>query len=812
MRVRPSVVFGLGSSGAYVISNIERLLYEVVGDTPLDFLKMIAIDTDTTRKEDEPPPGGHRRQNLPIHESNLGRAIRDLRAVLKEHFDWLSGADIHIPGAGAGNLRGGGRLMLFNKLPDLWQTIQRSTHEVEQAARQPQTEARLREAMTGRGIAAPPGLVNADSPVAYVIGTLAGGTGSGSVVDFGYMLRDASPHCFRIGVFFIPDRSANVVFQENAWSALKDLEYFCQHPQAFRSAWWPEANHTARRYGGEDGTPYDLVYLLSEHDEHRVFKLKYSPNAASPLISMAALQVTADVLGLFDHRSALIANINAQVPGEAKHHMFLNFNLRAVCYPKYELSEAAACRAIDRDICELWLNTTHHQSSNGRTPIREEEWRSVGRRFWNERFESVWRGAQSSVDLATLTRRLLDGGIAEPEAELRHQFSGNVQGTIHSQVGQELPNRLGELQRMAREGLAATLQQTRNLRAAELFLDGFRQEIVHTLNYWTQLGVPPHEDEPAWRREAADSVEIALRAKSHWPARLLNARSDVLRDELQALLNKLGMFLLRRTLAEFTQWMDRHLSEWLTQLRRSIEAVQDTARNRHGALIAQLNSAGAPVLRLSRSSSVGFEQEIGELVARPIETSITYLRYAGAESFEGIFAVTTNQDAEADRQMFLTLKNLVQPELLRRLQAKGPVDIVAEITAQGRVPQAVSTLKDTHALSLATKLSLVKGRAAVPSFICARDLATAERLEKTLRVENPELPEMLPKALPIFDHMAIFYQEGAKLDPDLLADAESFAEKYAAAMADPHRRPELLDPLATLKGPSKCPPVVGGAQ
>jgi hypothetical protein len=58
---------------------------------------------------------------------------------------------------------------------------------------------------------------------------------------------------------------------------------------------------------------------------------------------------------------------------------------------------------------------------------------------------------------------------------------------------------------------------------------------------------------------------------------------------------------------------------------------------------------------------------------------------------------------------------------------------------------------------------------------------------------------MDPKPLPVFDHMAIFYQEGAKLSPESLSDAESFAGHYDRAMKDPNRRPELVDPLGPLK-------------
>jgi hypothetical protein len=800
MKVRSSVIFGLGSSGAYVISNIERLLYEVVGNTRLDFLRMIAIDTDTTRKEDEAPPGGYRRQNLPIYENNLGWAMRNLRDYLGDHFDWCGTADIHIPGAGAGNLRGGGRLMLFNKLPDVRRAINEATAAVQNAVLHPGTEAQLRNELSQRGIAAPPGLIDANQTVVYTIGTLAGGTGSGSCVDFGYLIRDTAPNTRRIGIFFIPDGAAPIVFQENTWSVLKDLEYFCENPAAFQHAVWPSANRAEHPYRGGDGWPFDLVYLISESDYQKSFKLRYEPNARAPLVEMVALQVTADVLGMFEHRDSILSNLNAQVPsGLARHHMFLNFNLRAVCYPKYEISEAATCRVISDNICDAWLSHSVYQTPTGTSPIRDEDWRRSGRKYWNDQFNPIWHGAKASVDLAALTRRLLAGDVPEPEDNLRHQFSGNVQGTIYSLVAQQLPDRLRELQSMVKAGLATRLQETRSIRCAALFLEGLRQEMDYSQQYWTQLGVPERRDESAWTAFVATQVESLFRQKSKLAVVMLNARHDYVQDQLQTILNFLGMYLLRRTLAEFSEWMDRALCDWLDQLRRSLETIRNLARSRSAALLNLLNGVPAPVLRLTRSANVGFEAEIEEAANRQPETPITYLRTAQDGSFEGIFAITADQDAASDAALFLTLKNLLQPEYLRRLEEKGRVDIVQEVMAQNRVGQARLALKDAYGLSLATNLELIRAHTTVPSFVCARDTDTAKRLSEILQNNEPGLPAMQPKALPVFDHMAIFYQEGARLEPARLADAESYQRQYNRAMQDTTRRIELLDPLATVR-------------
>ena len=89
----------------------------------------------------------------------------------------------------------------------------------------------------------------------------------------------------------------------------------------------------------------------------------------------------------------------------------------------------------------------------------------------------------------------------------------------------------------------------------------------------------------------------------------------------------------------------------------------------------------------------------------------------------------------------------------------------------------------------------------VPAYVLAKDEAMAAKLLRNLR-EQGVIPELLPKELPLLDHMALFYQEGGKLDTTLLSDRDAFASSYATAIA---RNPEFLDPLRLLRGPEKTP-------
>jgi hypothetical protein len=52
------------------------------------------------------------------------------------------------------------------------------------------------------------------------------------------------------------------------------------------------------------------------------------------------------------------------------------------------------------------------------------------------------------------------------------------------------------------------------------------------------------------------------------------------------------------------------------------------------------------------------------------------------------------------------------------------------------------------------------------------------------------------KDLPMLDHMAIFYQEGADFEPDFLDGAATYQSAYEQRLKS---RPDYIDPLGYMK-------------
>ena len=801
MRINPSVVIGLGSTGSYVVSNLERILYEVVGDVPLDLFRLISLDTDTRPKEDEPPPGGRRGISYSAHVADTGQAIQNLRQALGKDFNWCPD-NLIIEGEGAGNLRSGGRLLLFSHFSQISQMIQQAAFEVGQAALQETSTRLFNQQFERRHIAPPENLINPNRTSVYLVGTLAGGTCSGMCVDLGYAIKDAAPQAERIGVFLVPGRTQAPVFLENTWATLKDLEFFCDNPSSFRSVWVSDAG-ARQRFEAKNQLPFDFAYLLSGVNEHGNQRMPYAPNSTSPLVVMASMHLAASLLGMNAHISASHVNIVNQVQTKPKNRFFLNYNLRAVSYPKYEISEAAACGVICDTICPRWLSRENYLSAGGTRPLHEEDVRAAGRRFWNGSFDQIWLGLSGGVEVKPLVEPIVRGASNDPAADLLRQLADPNQGTIFSQVYQVLSGRTLMIRKQINEGVGTVLQQNQNVRYAELYLEGIKEELEHTLRFWDAAGVPSREDPSSWSTVARRDID-ALLGKYRILSKTLAAHEQLLSDEIENLLVRLRMYLMRKVLRDIQLWLANEISPWLATLRASFETVGSLANRRRAVLSQQMKELHGPILKLGRSGNESLASEIESLSS--IEPIFAKPLIANGENgYVGIFAVKSLQDSGDNRKVFLALKNQIQPQALRALEAKGTVDVVQQIREQARMNQVVDHFRDAQSMSLETRLGLLKNPAAVPSFVLAKDAATAGSLILDMQRAMGNPPPVTAQPLPMFDHMVLFYQEGAcsvqpgtvyQSMPEVLSDSSVYREHYDAKMQD---SPQNLDPLASTK-------------
>jgi hypothetical protein len=211
--------------------------------------------------------------------------------------------------------------------------------------------------------------------------------------------------------------------------------------------------------------------------------------------------------------------------------------------------------------------------------------------------------------------------------------------------------------------------------------------------------------------------------------------------------------------------------------------------------VAGLANPTGPVLKISRSQQIKFAAEIAEFAHTKLDLEDSFFLSTDEEgTLTGTFAMPLDQRPTQVVQLFSTLLSKIQPQMLTAVERNGPVNIGREIIEQGMTAATAQRANVAHQLSVSVLGALAVEPNAVPAYILAKDEAAAASILAELNTRQQHIPPYQPKALPLFDHMAIFLQEGAKLSPDELRHASDFAMAYNASMAQP-RGPEIIDPF-----------------
>lgn len=264
ITIKRTVLIGIGGTG-------QRVLQYVKGEFQKHFpkgvppaIKLIAFDTDTQRSTTG-AIGPIAALHVPSEFKHLtATGVRRL-LQLREIQAWappLDKWDLSDIVSGTGQRRASGRLALFNNALAVYNTLKNTIAQVKGV-----DVKDIMELWPEFQIAEP-----THTPVeVYVVASLAGGTGSGMLLDIGFMVRDIigeeGPDRI-IGIFLLPgiftSFPASDFARGNAYAALKELDFWLdtltetevEYPGGIRIKW-----------GGPLRKPYNFVYLLDNVNE-----------------------------------------------------------------------------------------------------------------------------------------------------------------------------------------------------------------------------------------------------------------------------------------------------------------------------------------------------------------------------------------------------------------------------------------------------------------------------------------------------------------------------------------------------------------
>ena len=235
--VHPTLFIGLGGTGKEVLLRLRRKFYEKWRVPGLPCMAYVWIDTDT---RDSVNALGEKLDETELElkfevdevvELLKGTVDEDLGDVLRNKnrysfiHDWLHpeverfGVDI---ANGAGSVRSVGRLAFFSKYSRIQQRLERSINRITAQPSIVETETNYL-----------PGVEFDPTPVAYLIFSVAGGTGGGTFLDVSFLLKDLKLVSRTTGIVVLPNVYHDTPHTEegarshgNAYSALMELEHF----------------------------------------------------------------------------------------------------------------------------------------------------------------------------------------------------------------------------------------------------------------------------------------------------------------------------------------------------------------------------------------------------------------------------------------------------------------------------------------------------------------------------------------------------------------------------------------------------------
>ncbi len=377
--VIPTLMIGIGGTGKEVLLRLRRRLVERYGTLSiLPFLQFMHIDTDTT-------VAAHEQYNLRGSDDPLDQEVRfksieridltiDRMGKFVEHINnfpqirrWFPN-DFKIGGLGnlgegACQVRMASRLGFFHA--DNFRSI---AGRLEQCKRQLRDAAILqRSARLGFEFA--PQDMNV-----FVIASLAGGTGSGTFLDMGFLLQLYFPQAERVGILLLPgffiDYAGGERIRANGYAALMELNYYSlghsfladwgggrsEHllPPPFSTTYLIDGSNEAGLVIGSSGKEYDAYRMVAE-----VLFQDYSTGKFAGIKRATRANLVNFNRNVYTHNflnEALRMGSgqgHKNIGGDTYPTSFGSFGLAMISFPTDRMHSACACR-LALQILDFW--------------------------------------------------------------------------------------------------------------------------------------------------------------------------------------------------------------------------------------------------------------------------------------------------------------------------------------------------------------------------------------------------------------------------------------------------------------------------
>ncbi|HWI51789.1 MAG TPA: tubulin-like doman-containing protein, partial [Symbiobacteriaceae bacterium] len=264
-QIQRTMVVGLGGTGGEVIKRLKRRLRRQ--GQANSYIRFISLDTDLrSGLATIQFPALEPRERVPLHYPNPENVLESphLYPTIQHLFHQGKRVDISLlaDGTGAGLMPVVGRTAMHLNAGQVYGALQRALKDLQAIPAQPGGQPLTEEFRI------------------YVVGSVAGGTGAGCIIDAAVLIRHvfASFKYQLIGILALPEafvptlrgQQLDAQSRGNAYAVLKELQYL----QDGMTAWTDPDTYTFQyQLGGDVRTiilrerPFDIVYLVDNQNQ-----------------------------------------------------------------------------------------------------------------------------------------------------------------------------------------------------------------------------------------------------------------------------------------------------------------------------------------------------------------------------------------------------------------------------------------------------------------------------------------------------------------------------------------------------------------
>jgi hypothetical protein len=483
---RPTVVIGLGGTGYGALLKLKKRFIEAYGSLP-PIVRFLSIDTTENAEASASPQesaDGHLDHNeqYVLQVGNPGALINRGN----DHIDewWPTEIPTSAIIAGAGQVRARGRLALFAKAPEVYSRIQRAVDDVRNIRNQKQMYTEQFQVSSRSGVEV------------YIVGSLAGGTGSGLFLDIAFMARDIIGNDEQsnfTATLLLPTLftrfAGTALVKPNAYGALKEIEHLSTSKTPFTIDYGSRKVDVTR-------PPFDVVYLIDSINEQGRTVMEQGDLVGligDGMYVQIASQIGADSANAIDNIKTQIATAG-RVKGRSP--QYCSFGVASLVMPSFDaLMFEDAKRLVSDELL------------NGSVPDSEIE-EEVQRFLETNRL----REDDSDQVIEFLSQREGGGQLRFPMTLGQMKFDNKALAAIKALHA----SHRSRAERQVAQSISANFEKLRDDAAAAI--DGSWQSLVNRVNGFTR----------------AERFFEKLQAKLEWYRNMMDGEAKEERAKLKA--------------------------------------------------------------------------------------------------------------------------------------------------------------------------------------------------------------------------------------------------------------------------------------